>query len=252
MKNVTETYFYTPPHHIQDNHLSLTDSEARHARGAVRCSPGDTITVVDGCGWEYRVSIERILNDRVEGTILEQSKGYREPDVHVTLAQALPRPSKFDIVVEKTTELGVHTILPVITDRSLKMPHREKRESRRARWHKIALAAMKQSKRSVLPRVEPPVSFDALLAFTTDYDVSLVAWEEEKDTNVANILRRTEKISRVLVLTGPEEGLSRKEVELAKDAGFQSFSLGPRRLRTETAGIVCVSLVLYELGALNP
>jgi 16S rRNA (uracil1498-N3)-methyltransferase len=207
---------------------------------------------VDGCGWEYRVSLESILNDRVEGTILERSKGSREPDVRVTLAQALTRPPKFDIVVEKTTELGVHTILPVITERSMKMLHTEKLENRRARWQKIAIAAMKQSKRAVLPRIEPAVPFGSLLAFTQDYDVSLVAWEGEKETDVRNVLRRTEKMNQVLILTGPEEGFSRKEVEQARDAGFLSFSLGPRRLRTETAGIVSVSLVMYELGELNP
>lgn len=252
MKTISETSFYVPPEHIRRDSLHITNQEAKHAHGVLRCAVGDVFTVVDGCGLEYRASVQSIRKNRIDCKILSSQKNPKEPTVHITLAQALCRFAKFDTLVEKCTEIGVGTILPTLTQRSRPMPPKDQFQNRLRRWHKIAVAAMKQSGRSVLPRIESAVPIDTLLAYTENFDLSLLAWEDEQAVSLRSLLSPTHEIQSVLIFVGPERGFSKEEVEKARRAGFQPFSLGPRRLRTETAGIVSVSLVMYELCELNP
>jgi len=251
VKTISETSFYAPPEQIQHTTLSLFGPEAKHAHTVLRCSTGDRMTVVDGCGYEYAVSVGRVLADRVECTILRRRKGPREPTCHITLAQSLCRSPRFDIVVEKTTELGVRTILPVITERSVPRFQKEHVQSRIDRWRKVAMAAMKQSRRSILPTIGPAVSFDEILTFAHDFELSLVASEKERESGLRTLLGPLSTAKRALILVGPEGGFSEREIERTKKAGLLPFSIGPRRLRAETAGIVAVSLLLYERGDLG-
>lgn len=247
LRSLSETYFYSPPHQIRGKTLSLTNTEAKHVSSVLRCAEGDVITVVDGCGHEYDVSVQRMVKGRIDGEIVACRHGPREPGTQIVLAQALSRGSKFDVVVEKATELGVHTILPVITERSLKMPRREQWERRRHRWSKIAIAAMKQSKRSVLPHIASPSPFETILSLRLKYDLCLVACEREERSGLRDMLTDPASVRRVLVFIGPEGGFSEGEIQQAKEARFQTFSLGRRRLRTETAGPLAVALLVYEL-----
>jgi 16S rRNA (uracil1498-N3)-methyltransferase len=252
LKTISETSFYAPPEQIQKDILHITAQEAKHAHGVLRCAVGDVLRVVDGCGHEYQASVEQIFKDRIDCKIISSQTKTREPLVKITLAQALCRAAQFDMIVEKCTEIGAYTILPTVTERSRPLPPKDRFQKRWDRWHKIAVAAMKQSGRSVLPRIESAVPFDTLLTFARSFDTSLMAWEGEHTSGLRNILPRTSEIKSVLILVGPEAGFSTEEVDKAQAAGFRSFSIGPRRLRTETAGIVCVSLVLYELEELKP
>ena len=247
-----DTSFYAPPEQIHKDTLRLTDGEAKHARSVLRCEVGDVLTVVDGCGCQYEASVQGIFQDRIDCKILNSQRNPREPDIKITLAQALCRSGKFDLVVEKCTELGVHAIVPTTTERSYPVPRKDRFQNRLSRWQKIAVAAMKQSGRSLLPRIESVISFETLLTWTRNFDASLIAWEGEKANGLRSVLSQLPEIGRTLILVGPEGGFPVEEVEQAKVSGFQPFSLGPRRLRTETASIVCVSLVLHELGDLNP
>ncbi|MFQ6092121.1 MAG: RsmE family RNA methyltransferase [bacterium] len=253
MKTISETSFYAPPEQIQNDTLHLSGQEAKHGHRVLRCTVGDLITVVDGCGGEYVVSVESTSRERIDGKILRRRKGRKEPSSQVTLAQALCRGPKFDTVVEKATELGVRAVFPTITERSLPPPDNEHLQTRMSRWRKIAIGAMKQSGRALLPRIEPALSFDSVLCMLDDFDLSLIAWEGEKESGLARALKGAHRTEKVLILVGPEGGFSQGEVRRAITAGALPFSLGPRRLRTETAGLVSLSLLLYELGDLgNP
>ena len=231
--------------------LYLTGSEAKHASSVLRCTEGDVITVVDGCGFEYEVSIERVAMERVAGKILARRKTSTEPTVQVVLAQALCRSSRFDLVVEKATELGVHTILPVVTERSLKMPKKDPPDRRADRWRKITIAAMKQSKRSLLPHIAPPSSLNTVLSSGVIYDICLIASEKEERRGLRDVIADAGPVQKGLVLVGPEGGFSEAELQQAQEYRFHTVSLGPRRLRTETAGPLIVALLLYELGELG-
>lgn len=250
MKIISETYFYAPQDQFRGNKFYLIGPEVIHAHSALRCTVGDIITIVDGCGYEYEVSIEQMHKERIEGTILERRKSPREPVSEITLAQALCRATKFDSIVEKTTELGIRSIVPTITGRSRRLPGKEQLERKIQRWQKIAIAAMKQSRRSVLPQIATPSSFDEVLILLEEYDLSLIAWEEEKMQGLRTIMKKVDSVKSALILVGPEGGFRQEEVERAQEAGCYPVSFGRRRLRVETAGPLAVSLLLYELGEL--
>ena len=251
MKTISETYFYTPPDNIRGDKLLLPSSEARHAHCVLRCHVGDVITVVDGSGTEYEVSIQHLLKDRLEGSILGHRKSIREPTAQIALAQALCRAAKFDTIVEKSTELGVQSLFPVITERSIRLTGTERLESRVHRWEKIAISAMKQSKRAILPQVTKPTPLKNIIASGQEYDLLLVAGGRERMQGIRDVVRRVGRVKSAMILVGPEGGFSSDEVERTLAAGFFPVSLGRRRLRSETAGPLAVSLVLYELGELG-
>jgi len=251
LKRIEETYFYSPPHCIQNTTLSIDGREARHLLGALRCQEGDIVTVVDGCGHEFDVSVESISGVSIDGKILGRRTNRSELSRQIVLAQGLGRGSRFDLVVEKATELGVHTILPFQSERSSPVYTTERIERKMTRWRNIAIAAMKQSKRSRLPHIAPLSSFETILSSGMVYDLCLVASETEQDQGLRNVCANQETIETILVLVGPEGGFNPEEIDLARTAGFHTISLGPRRLRAETAGILVVALLAYEFGEMK-
>jgi 16S rRNA (uracil1498-N3)-methyltransferase len=179
------------------------------------------------------------LSKRVaEGKILDSYKNHNEPDQHVSIAVGLLKnPSRYDFLVEKVTELGVKEIIPLTTSRTISF------HAKTERWQKLALAAVKQSCRSYLPRISDTINLEELLNKSQNFDRKIIFHEKadhlfskEKDGN--DMKRST------LILIGPEGGFSDEEVELCVKSGFNLYSLGERRLRTETAAIVAASLVL--------
>ena len=156
-----------------------------------------------------------------------------------------PKGQRFDLVVEKATEIGVHTLIPMVTARSVVRP--SARDDRWTRWQRIAISAMKQCGRTFLPRITPVMGFGEVLAQVGHHDLGLIAWEGAEGEPLERWMPRAGK---VLLLIGPEGGFTPQEVEEAQRRGIKAISLGPRRLRAETAGIVALSLVLHHLGDL--
>ena len=164
-----------------------------------------------------------------------------EPRIKITLAQALPKSSKMDDIVQKSTELGVFEIIPVTTERSI--PKSDKSE----RWNKIAKESAEQSGRVHVPQIKNTVSFDELLKSCENYGLKLLPWECENSRSLKTELVNNKNASSVLILIGPEGGFSPKEAEKASLKGFKSVSLGKRILRTQTAGPATLAMILYEM-----
>lgn len=160
----------------------------------------------------------------------------------MTLVQGIPKGAKMDVVIRMGTELGVVQFVPVHARRSIATG------ARTARWRRIAVEAAKQCRRSDVPAVSDPVSLSEALKQVAEYDLILVLWEGEQHRTIAEELRSSAPSSRVAVVVGPEGGLEAAEVAQAVDAGAVPVSLGPLILRTETAAIVAVAMVLYELA----
>lgn len=246
------TNFYTTPDKIGDKTLTIDGSEAKHILSVLRHGAGDQIDVVDGRGTKYRVMIEEVSRDFLQGRILSRSRMENEPDCHVTLAQAVCRKERMDFLVEKATEIGAWSIIPIVTERNLvKVDDPSREKAKIERWRRVAIAAMKQSLRSVLPEIHDVTPFAQLLPQIHDYDLYLIA-SLDKD---AKDLRECEQLktrpNRVLLIVGPEAGFSEEELTQAKTQGAMPISLGHRRLRTETAGVVFLSLVLHESAGLR-
>jgi 16S rRNA (uracil1498-N3)-methyltransferase len=229
-------YFYTPPHLISAHELTIEGEEFSHLTHVMRKKAGDTTRVVDGAGTAYDVTIAEITRRTARCKITQTHPRLNEPAIDVILGvPILKNASKFDFLIEKVTELGVNTIVPLLTERTIP------RHAKTDRWQKLALAAMKQSGRCVLPVVRELTRFDDFITSAPHNRLKLIP-HEKADLPLMEVLRQQD-LSSITMCIGPEGGFSDEEITLAQGAGFQPVSLGPRRLRTETAAIATVSAV---------
>lgn len=244
--------FYAPPELRRDNIIQLPDDEGHHAVNVMRLSLADLVMVVDGVGTAYRGEIAKIVGKKkVEIRIHSEIRNFGEPAVVLTLAAGLSAGSKFDNLVEKGTELGVKRFVPVIAERSkVKLEDLKKAAIRIRRLERVALAAIKQCRRSYRPDISIPVSFAEYMKESDPESLKLIFHPSDKAGSLER-LPVNAKTKRVTVLIGPESGFTLEEVDMAIEAGFMPVLLGPRILRTETAGPVACALVMNMLGELR-
>jgi 16S rRNA (uracil1498-N3)-methyltransferase len=234
--------FLVEPDQIHGNLLVLRGDEYRHLSRVLRKRVGDHVFVTDGKGTMYEVIIRSFSRSEAECGIAEKYERWNEPRVEVTLAVSLLRnPSRFDMVIEKATELGATTIIPLLCERTI--PKHEKH----ARLQKIAISALKQCGRSILPHIFVLTRFEALVRSAERFPLRLVAHEQtEQSQFLGSVLRHHKDAHSVLLVVGPEGGLTDGEIAEATANGFVPVSLGPRRLRSETAAISGVSWIVAE------
>lgn len=230
-------YFYAHPNDVRGNRLVLREDECKHLARVLRKKAGDHISVTDGQDHLYEVVIRSIDRSVAECDIMEIKTRANEPKIDVTLAVSLLKnPGRMDFLVEKVTEFGVRTIIPVLCERTI--PKHEKH----SRLEKIALAAMKQCGRSYLPRVLMLTRFESLVRHSDEYDVKLIPHEKtEQSQFIGAVLRHHPKAKSILIAIGPEGGFSERELELASANSFVPISLGARRLRSESAALSAVA-----------
>jgi 16S rRNA (uracil1498-N3)-methyltransferase len=209
------------------------------------------VSVFDGHGHEYLVLIKRLESDGVVCQILHHTAAQSDHMLSITLGQGLPKAEKFEWVIQKTTELGVSEIVPVITERVV--PHLSLRQlpAKAGRWEKLAREACKQSGRATVPHLWPPTPLDSFFAGTQCAELKLMLWEGEDTQRLRTVLTASERVASVAVLVGPEGGLTTAEVARGESYGFRAVGLGKRVLRTETAGVVAVALLQYQYGDLG-
>jgi 16S rRNA (uracil1498-N3)-methyltransferase len=229
----------------EQGELVITGPEAKHIARVMRHKPGDRIAVTDGAGREYGLELLEVRTDAVSGRVIECRAGAREPERKLVLAQAALKGDKLAQACEQATELGVSEIVPLITARTVARLHRVRLE----RLRHVMVAAMKSSRRTLLPRLAEPVTLEDMVEQTGEFDQVLVAYEEETGPGLSRVLNRGART--VLLVIGPEGGFEPDEIELLKAAGAMTFSLGPRRLRAETAATTVVATALGLLGDLG-
>ncbi|MCL2165604.1 MAG: 16S rRNA (uracil(1498)-N(3))-methyltransferase [Oscillospiraceae bacterium] len=236
--------------------IYLSSDDARHIKDVLRMSAGGKITVCDGDNLDYRCVIKSIENGRVTASIVSKAASVGEPAVIVRLYQGAPKGDKFDLVVQKCVEAGVYSIDAMLTTRSLIKPvQSEKRiyNNKLRRWRRISYEAAKQAGRGIVPEVNAFVTFEvAIKEARAASDLVLIPYEELREPTLKSVFRRdggacTPDFKDISVLIGPEGGFEPSEVEMAEKAGAVAVSLGPRILRTETAGVVVLSSIMYEL-----
>lgn len=243
--------FFISAEQIKGNQVLLAGSDQHHLLNVLRKKVGDEIRVLNGQGEEYQVVLKEIGQTAVIGEIITKVEQTTEPRVKLTLIQGLPKADKFEWIMQKNTELGVSCFQPVITERSTVKLDGELRLKKWDRWQKIIKAAAQQSGRKVVPRLEMIKDWEILLSNLPE-GLTLMPWEGEQDNSLKSVLEN-EKIlpMAVNILIGPEGGFSLDEVQQAKDVGAIPVTLGPRILRTETAGLVAATAVLYHFGDLG-
>jgi len=233
-------FFYVPADHIIDQHIAITGEEAKHISRVLRKHIGDKLWIVDGIGKAYEAEIRLMTDEMVECQALYEHHHLHEPDIAVTLAVAqLKNPSRMDWLIEKGTEIGVRTFVPLQTERTIARSMKEER------WNNIAIAAMKQSGRCILPRILPSNDFVSLVAGASEYDIKLIPYERTDHVLfISEALKRRTPPRSVLIIIGPEGGFTEEEILLAEKTGCMQVSLGRRRLRTETAAIIAAGWVI--------
>lgn len=227
---------------IRDGIAHIRGDEAKHMKNVLRMQPGETFVVFDGTGVDYLCRALSV-GAEVEAEIVSSERNTTEPNIRVSLYQAYPKAAKMEDIVQKAVELGAAGIIPFISQRCVKRPED------RARLKRVALAAVKQCGRSVLPEVTEVLSFEAAMARMKAHDKLIVCWEEEKQTSLKEALRG--ELSDIGIVIGPEGGFESGEVARMRGIGGVSATLGPRILRTETAGIAVLSAVFYEKGQMQ-
>ena len=238
--------FFAAAEQKRDDVITICGNDFRHLHAVLRMKEGDELTVtVDGVG-VYACRIESFEADRAILHVLSEVRESHEASVHVTLFQGLPKGDKLEQVIEKSVELGVYEVVPVLMKRSVVKPDPKKEEARTARRQKIAEAAAKQSLRDVIPEVKPTMTYEEALAYAKTLDLLIVPYEAADNMEeTKKILRQVPEGARVGVFIGPEGGFSGDEIEKAVQAGAKVITLGKRILRTETAGPAVLAVLLF-------
>lgn len=240
--------FFTNANNVGESSLRITDrQDIDHIVKVLRLREGDKIEVSDCVKWEYQTEILNIDRDCIEALILDKQKFANEPVTKVTLFQGIPKQGKMEFIIQKAVELGVYEIVPVFTDRTV-VADNGKFSKKIERWQKISDEAVKQCKRGIIPEVCGDINFKQMLQLLSGFDLVLFPYENEDNRTIKDALKQEgKKPETVAVIIGPEGGFSDREAELLKDLNAECVTLGKTTLRTETAGMATLSMIMYEL-----
>jgi 16S rRNA (uracil1498-N3)-methyltransferase len=242
-------HLFLPPEKLASTEIIITGKDARYLSHVLRVKPGEQLLLLDGLGTRHVCSITEITAREVTARKIREETRSAESPLQVTLVQGIPKGSRMDFIIQKSVELGVKKIIPLITDRSL-----VRDTGKVLRWRKIARSAAQQSGRGKTPEVLPPEGFHEFLCGKQVDGLKalrkrgIILWEDETGRTLRKALEYFRQAGEILLLVGPEGGFSKEEVDRAVDRGFITVSLGPRVLRTETAPLSALSIIQYEMG----
>ena len=234
---------------VDGDRVQLGKDDSHHLLRVMRAENGAPFVVLAG-GMEYDCRLLGAEDGRAVGQVLSMSTAGGEPPVRITLFQGMAKGEKMETVIQHGTEIGMTEFVPVQTARAVVKLEPKKAAERVERWQRIAREAAEQCRRGAVPHVAPVASWKEAVGRAPQFDLALVPWEEGGEPLRA-VLGAHPDARRVAVFIGPEGGLSQEEVDLAREQGAIAVTLGPRILRTETAGLAAAVAVLYALGDLG-
>lgn len=241
--------FFVAPEQIVGNRIHITGSDVNHIRNVLRMRIGEELAVSNGVdGKEYRCGILSMTEDEVLCELRFIKEDAVELPVQITLYQGLPKADKMELIIQKAVELGAFRIVPVATKRAVVKLDAKKEKSKLARWQAISEAAAKQSKRAVIPEIAPVMRFADALQEAQTMDVRLIPYEMAEDMEkTRELLGSIKPGQQVAVFIGPEGGFAEEEIAQALERQVEPITLGKRILRTETAGMTVLSILMYEM-----
>lgn len=238
--------YYIPAGEWEDSSLRLTKDEAKHCVRVMRAREGDKIEIFDGAGLSATCEITSISRDHVLCSILKQNKQLQPPHP-VTLCQSIPKGGNMELIVQKSVELGVSCIQPLITAHTI--ARSEALEKKQAKWQRIALEACKQCGQNYLPSIQPALRFNDWITQPADYSTALVAALDKKAIHLKKHFETSPAVGNISLLVGPEGDLSPEEYAVAYAAGFSPISFGNIIMRVETATLYGLSILQHELSS---
>lgn len=241
-------HFFVTPAQIQKDYAVITGQDVNHIRNVLRMKPGERVGIRDGISRNYVCELEEIGTDQIRAKILSADEDSSELPARLYLFQGLPKSDKMELIIQKAVELGAYRIIPVATRRAVVKLDQKKEQAKVARWNAIAQSAAKQSGRMLIPEVSGVMTFREAVAFAEAFDINLIPYELAE--GIADSKKTMEQIRpgmQVGIFIGPEGGFDVEEVEDAVAAGIYPITLGRRILRTETAGLAALSILMFQL-----
>lgn len=242
--------FFVSPDKVSEHTIKIDTEDVKHIKRVLRLDVGDEISVSDSIGTDYTAKISAIEENCILCEILSSVKNNTEPNISVTLYQALPKASKMEFIIQKTTELGITRIVPCALSRCVVKLDGKDAVKKVERWQKIADEASKQSGRGVIPEIAPVMSFKDAVMDMQKSDLCFVPYENAEDTKLKSVLS-SKKAKDISFMIGPEGGFSPEEADFLENSGIPLVTLGKRILRTETAGMAVLAMVMYDIGDIN-
>lgn len=231
----------------ENGEIIITGSDVNHIKNVLRMKPLEEVLISDGNGHDYLGRIKNIDEDVIVEITDDKYEGSELPS-KIYLFQGLPKSDKMELIIQKAVELGVYEIIPVSTKRVIVKLDEKKENAKLKRWSSISESAAKQSRRSIIPKIKGIMNFNEAINYAKTLDINLIPYENYKDmSETKEVISKIEKGKSIGIFIGPEGGFDENEVDLAVESGIDRISLGKRILRTETAGLMIISVLGFKL-----
>ena len=241
-------HFFVSPNQIDDKYVTITGGDVNHIKNVLRMKVDEELLVSNGQDKDYYCKIEAISDDEIKALILDEEFEGTELPTELYLFQGLPKSDKMELIIQKAVELGVKEIIPVATKRCVVKLDDKKEASKIKRWQAISESAAKQSRRTIIPEISSVMSFKEAINRAKEFELGIIPYENFKDMKeTKEVLAKVQKGIKIGIFIGPEGGFEESEVQYALDNGIHPISLGKRILRTETAGLAIVSVLMFQL-----
>lgn len=230
------------------DNIIISGGDVNHIKNVLRLRCDDKILISDGNGTDYECSITDISDDEVVANIEDVFRNAAELSTKITLFQGMPKSDKLELIIQKAVELGVYEVVPVITKRTVVKIDDKKASKKLDRYNGIAESAGKQSGRGIIPQIKEFMTFKQALEYAKNLDMNIIPYEEAEGLEYSRQIIRDVKGKKSLgIFIGPEGGFAKEEVDMAIEMGAQCITLGNRILRTETAGLAVLSIIMFEI-----
>ena len=241
--------FYVTPEQINEDIVTITGTDVNHIKNVLRMKQGEEIVICNGQGKDCYCIINKVSETTIIADIRDSKDTKAELKTRITLFQGLPKKDKMELIIQKAVELGVYEIIPVMTKRVVvKLEYKKKEEKKLERWQAIAEGAAKQSGRGIIPKIQPLMTYKDAVSAASGMDLALIPYENAEGMRYTrSIMSSLTKFNSIGVFIGPEGGFEESEIELAKANKIVPITLGNRILRTETAGLATLSMMVLHL-----
>lgn len=241
-------HFFVDKEQIDNEFVTITGTDVNHIKNVLRMKQGEEILISNGVDRDYYCKLEEISDEQIKARIYNVDYEGSELECEFYLFQCLPKSDKMELIVQKAVELGVKEIIPVASKRAVVKLDEKKADSKLKRWNAISESAAKQSRRLIIPNVHRVLTFKEALKYSEGMDINIIPYENYKDmTETRMVIEKIKPGMKVGIFIGPEGGFDETEVDMATDNGIEKISLGKRILRTETAGMTILSVLMFKM-----
>lgn len=241
-------HFFVSPDQIDERYVTITGGDVNHIKNVLRMKIDEELLISNGQDKDYYCKIESISDNEIKALILDEEFEGTELPTELYLFQGLPKSDKMEFIIQKAVELGVKEIIPVATKRCVVKLDDKKEASKIKRWQAISESAAKQSRRTIIPEISSVMSFREAINRAKEFELGIIPYENFKDmTETKEVLNKVQKGIKIGIFIGPEGGFEESEIQYALENGIHPISLGKRILRTETAGLAILSVLMFQL-----